>query len=171
MATNKREAQAPDYLLNFDVEVNIPKPAQIIVRLMVMLNAPLRRGKLGVRILECLQSIGPILHPSVVALWDSAIPKLIHYLGSMYFYSLASSQCDDHLLISLPVVPAHMGEDSWDSSTWEDLALRLLSETIKVVNEEEFTISLATALSQQIPVRRHNSSSHYQKCNTHSSIQ
>jgi hypothetical protein len=51
-----------------------------------------------------------------------------------------------------------MGEDSWDSSTWEDLALRLLSETIKVINEEEFTISLAQALSQQIPVFKTTSS-------------
>eukprot|EP01094_Clydonella_sp_ATCC50884_P016628 TRINITY_DN2764_c0_g1_i4.p1 TRINITY_DN2764_c0_g1~~TRINITY_DN2764_c0_g1_i4.p1 ORF type:complete len:993 (-),score=383.24 TRINITY_DN2764_c0_g1_i4:263-3241(-) len=127
LAAAKREEQAPDYLLDFAVSVNVPQPHEIIARLLVMLNVPLRRGNLGRRILECLVSIGPILHPNIVNMWDAAIPKLVNYLDT------------------------HTGQETWDISTWEDLCLRLLSETIKQVNDESWVVRLAEALCDQLP--------------------
>jgi len=122
----KRQSNAEDYLLDFDKEVNLPKPTEIIVRLLVMLNEPLRRGQLGIRILQCLQTVGPVLNPMISDMWDGAMPKLAHYISDN-------------------------GEtESWDSNTWEDLTLRLLSETIKLVNDEEWTQAIGENLSQQL---------------------
>lgn len=126
MWQQKRQNNAPDYLIDFDMEVNIPKPAEIIVRLFVMLNEPLRRGQLGIRILQCLQSIGPVLNPLVSDMWDNAMPKLAHYINE------------------------NGDSDSWDASTWEDLTLRLLSETIKLVGDEEWTQLLGDKLCEQL---------------------
>ncbi len=96
IAQLKRDQEAPNYLIDFDRAVNLPKPQAIIARLFVMLNAPLRRGQLGLNILTLLKSVGPILHPSVYEMWDTAIPKLITFLESMYcmlFLTCISSQC------------------------------------------------------------------------------
>lgn len=126
VAHSKRQTNAADYLLDFDKEVNLPKPTEIIARLLVMLNEPLRRGQLGIRILQCLQSIGPVLNPLISDMWDNAMPKLAHYINEN-------------------------GESEiWDGNTWEDLTLRLLSETIKLVNDEEWTQALGENLSNQL---------------------
>jgi hypothetical protein len=80
IANLKREEEAPDYIIDFDRALNLPKPQAIIARLLVMLNAPKRRGQLGVQILNVLKAIGPVLHPSICDLWDTAIPKLLQFL-------------------------------------------------------------------------------------------
>ena len=126
MLSKNEENNSPDYILDFDKEVNLPKPSQIIVRLLVMLNEPLRRGQLGIRILQCLQGIGPVLNSLVSDMWDSAMPKLAAYIEN------------------------NGGTESWDSNTWEDLTLRLLSETLKIANDEEWTQLLGENLSQQL---------------------
>src|SRR3990167_5076446 len=126
VASEKRKNNAADYELDFDKEVNLPKPTEIIVRLLVMLNEPLRRGQLVSRILQCLQSIGPVLNPLVSDMWDNAMPKLVHYINE------------------------NAGTDAWDNNTWEDLTLRLLSETIKLVNDEEWTQLLGENLCAQL---------------------
>jgi hypothetical protein len=99
----KRDQEAPGYLIDFDragtkqpcylliTLVNLPKPQAIIARLFVMLNAPQRRGQLGLNILAVLKAIGPILHPSIYEMWDSAIPKLVSFLES-------TSICSVHLI-------------------------------------------------------------------------
>jgi len=130
LATTKRESNAPDYIIDFSREVNIPKPPQMLVRLMVMLNEPLGRGDIGTKILNCLQSIGPIIHPRVAPMWDSAMPKLCSYIEN------------------------NANSETWDGSTWEDLTLRLLSETIKIVDDEEWTQCLGEELSQQLEFYR-----------------
>jgi len=126
VAAKKRQNNAADYLIDFELQVNLPKPTEIIVRLFVMLNEPLRRGQLGIRILQCLQAIGPILNPGVAGMWDSAMPKLAHYIKE------------------------NADTDAWDASTWEDLTLRLLSETIKLVGDEEWTQELGEKLCAQL---------------------
>jgi len=126
VASKKRQNNAPDYLIDFDLEVNIPKPTEIIVRLFVLLNEPLRRGQLGIRILQCLQAIGPVLNPLVSDMWDNAMPKLAHYINE------------------------NADTESWDPNTWEDLILRLLSETIKLVGDEEWTQILGDKLCEQL---------------------
>ena len=134
IASYKREQESNDYIIDFDRAVNLPKPHAIIARLLVMLNAPLRRGQLGLNILKLLQSIGPIIHPSIYEMWDSAIPKLINYLEVN-------------------------GNDTknWNISLWEDLVLRLLTETIKIANEDEWIVQYGEQLAKQIDLYKNDS--------------
>eukprot|EP01132_Coremiostelium_polycephalum_P004092 gene4092-5120_t len=126
IALNKRHNEADDYYIDFDKEVNLPKPTQIISRYFVLLTAPLRRNQLGIRLLETLKSIGPILHPSICDMWDVTLPKLIAYLED------------------------HSDPEEWNKNQWEELVLRLLSETIKNAADDEWTVALGNALSDQI---------------------
>lgn len=122
LGKTKREKEIPDYMIDFDRHPNLPKPHAIIARLMVMLNSPQRRGPLGIQILNCLQAVGPILHPSICDMWDNAIPKLIAFLEDT---------------------------SKWNASLWEELVLRLLGETIKVANDEEWLTHLGEQYEKQ----------------------
>lgn len=114
------------YLIDFDRAVNVPKAPGLVMRMLVMANAPHRRNQLGQHTLGCLHAIGPIVHPDLPQLWDHAVPKLIGYLE-------AKSQ----------------DLTNWNAGTWEDLILRLLAESIKAVQNDDWTLSLGAELSAQ----------------------
>lgn len=124
IANNKRANNDPEFLINFEEHVNLPKPPEIIVRLLVLLNAPHKRGQLGQQILAFMKASGPLLQPSIVSLWDSTLPKLGTYIEE--------------------------NADEWDQNAWEDLILRLLAESIKATGDEGFTKELADYLSQHL---------------------
>lgn len=58
IAEQKREREDPDYMIDFDRSVNLPKPQAIICRLLVLLNDPLKRGNPGIHILHTLKALG-----------------------------------------------------------------------------------------------------------------
>jgi len=126
----KRTTQTEDFLIDFDKKVNLPKPQMILARLVVLLNAPMRRDDLGGNILEALLNISGILHPSITEMWDKTIPKILGFLRD--------------------------NSDSWNQSTWEDLVMRLLTETIKVISDVEWTMKLGDALSNQLDMYKHD---------------
>jgi hypothetical protein len=41
--------------------------------------------------------------------------------------------------------------DKWNRDQWEELVLRLLSESIKITNDDEWNVALGTAMVDQIP--------------------
>lgn len=120
----KRTSNTEDFMIDFDRKVNLPKPQQIMARLLVLLNAPLRQNDLGGNILEALLNISGILHPSITEMWDRTIPRILEFLRD--------------------------NNDSWNQTTWEDLVLRLLTETIKVIADVEWTMKLGDAFSAQL---------------------
>jgi maestro heat-like repeat-containing protein family member 1 len=119
----KRDSGDHDFLIDFDRKVNLPKPPQIFARFAVVLSQPSRRGEVGKSVLEALDAIASVLHPAVSEMWAKTIPRILGFLDS--------------------------NKDSWNQTTWEDLVLRLTSETLKVVNEEEWTMKVADALVEQ----------------------
>ncbi|EGC31710.1 hypothetical protein DICPUDRAFT_50034 [Dictyostelium purpureum] len=133
-AQQKKAADSDDYYIDFDKEINLPKPTQIISRYFVLLTAPLRRSQLGIRILENMKAIGPILHPSICDMWDVTLPKLISYLED------------------------HTDPDTWNKNQWEELTLRLLAETIKNAADDEWTVTLGNSMSEQIDHYKKDSS-------------
>lgn len=82
IAAKKRKAEAEEYDLDYEVQVNIPKPAALISRLFVMAGQPHHR-KRGVPVLQLLQAMGPQLHEEIANLFDSVVPRLIQYLQGM----------------------------------------------------------------------------------------
>lgn len=129
IAGRKRETDAQDYYLDFDKLVNLPKPQQIIAKLFVMMCNPNKRPQQGVNILQSLRNIGPVLHPAVCDMWDEKMPKLVAYL-------------EDKLS------PAKVKD--WDAASWEELVVRLLSETLKIANDDEWAIVLGDSFGAQI---------------------
>jgi hypothetical protein len=125
LAEDLREEDDEIYDLDYDVMVNLPKPPELIARLIVLLGHPLEDG-LGLHILNLFEHISPNLHDEIVDLWDEVIPKLTAYLESK------SSDPDE-----------------WDQQTWEDLVLKLLSRTLEHINEEDFVADLGKALGAQ----------------------
>jgi hypothetical protein len=140
IAKKKREDKDEDYLLDYEQQVNVPKREELIARLFVLAAHPSNGRGRGEHVLQCFQAIGPNLAPPmtseededeenpVVTLWDNVIPKLLSYLSEQ-------------------------GEKgTWDQKNWEDLLLKLLSKTLDVVNDEEWTVELGKAFGYQIPL-------------------
>ena len=113
------------YLIDFDKHVNLPGPHALIARLMVMSSGAMRRNKQGENVLQCLRACGPILHPEVQSLWDNALTKLVMFINNK--------------------------AASWGQQKWEDLILRLLAETIKIVGEDSWTMKVGESLADQLP--------------------
>jgi len=126
----KRQSQAPNYMIDFDhtANINLPRPQHIIARLFVLANLPFRRGSLALYLLKTLLHMGPMLHPNIAGMWDGTIPKLIDYLEKL----VASDSKSDA-----------------DVSKWEGLVRRLLTETIKLVNDDNWTMLLCDSVLNQ----------------------
>lgn len=125
LANRLSEAESDNYDLDFDVEVNLPKPQQILARLLVVAGHPLHR-KRGVEALLLLQALSVNIHEEVEDLWDDVIPKMIAYLEKN------SADPED-----------------WKQQAWEDLLLKLLSRTLDSINEEDWILNLGKALGEQ----------------------
>eukprot|EP01129_Flabellula_baltica_P010720 TRINITY_DN4560_c0_g1_i1.p1 TRINITY_DN4560_c0_g1~~TRINITY_DN4560_c0_g1_i1.p1 ORF type:complete len:1619 (+),score=365.55 TRINITY_DN4560_c0_g1_i1:442-5298(+) len=78
----KRDSGSPSYMIDFEKEVNLPKPHQIMARLLVLMNFPKRRGNLAGNVMETIKNLGPIINDNVVPYWDETIPGLIDFLSS-----------------------------------------------------------------------------------------
>eukprot|EP01101_Sappina_pedata_P011357 TRINITY_DN7637_c0_g1_i1.p1 TRINITY_DN7637_c0_g1~~TRINITY_DN7637_c0_g1_i1.p1 ORF type:complete len:1380 (-),score=647.08 TRINITY_DN7637_c0_g1_i1:49-4188(-) len=123
IANSKRENDDEDYLIDFVTEVNIPKPHAMISRLAVVLTHPLNKNHPGQNVLECMQALGPVLHPSVHSMWDNSLPKLSAYIEK--------------------------NKNNWKPQQWEDLVMRLIAETIKLANDDDWTLLLGDSLTDQ----------------------
>ncbi|KAK6184716.1 hypothetical protein SNE40_007128 [Patella caerulea] len=127
LATKKREENADDYDIDFEVQANIPKPPQLIARFIVWAGRPANGGERGIHVLTLMKALSPNLHENLVELWDTVIPKLIQYL-------------EDNL----------SNEETWSQKNWEDLLLKMLSKSLDVVDNEEWVAELGEALGQQV---------------------
>ena len=91
------DAEADDYLIDFDKIVNIPKQHAIVARCFALLTIPNERNNIGQVMLQFLQNMSGVLHPALEEKWDDWIPKFSKYLEahlegmyvsvSMYIYN------------------------------------------------------------------------------------
>jgi hypothetical protein len=122
LSDDLREEDNEIYDLDYDTMVNLPKPTELIARLIVLLGHPLEGG-LGLQILNLFEGISPNLHDDIVDLWDEVIPRLTAYLEKQ-----------------------SLDKDNWDQQTWEDLVLKLLSRTLDHINDEDWCVALGKSL-------------------------
>lgn len=149
IASKKREADDEKYMIDFDKEVNLPKPVAIIPRLLVILSRPHERPNIGENVLNFLKSMGPVLHPSIGGLWDEVIPKLATYLKGVLL-----PFCFWFLSLTPPLKKQKKTEKSvdmatWNQNKWEDLINKLLIKTIEEVNDDEWITDLGEAMALQ----------------------
>ena len=83
--------------------VNLPKPPQLLARLLVMAGHPSNGQSRGEHVLACLRTLGPNIKDDVVSLWDNVIPKLQSYINEE--------------------------TEKWDQKHWEDLMLKVTMVT------------------------------------------
>lgn len=106
---------------------DIPKPEEILARLLILLQNPLGREQLAFQILTVLYYLGNLFPKSVALLWEDEIPKLKTYI-------------DD---------PEDLKTESWQQTTWDDMIIHLLAESLDVIQSTEWTLSLGNAFSDQ----------------------
>lgn len=86
IAEVKRSSDAPDYLIDYDTMVNVPKPFEIFSRLIVLCGVPLENNNRGLNLLKFMKNLSPNLSSSIVEVWDSVLPKLMINLGGKIFF-------------------------------------------------------------------------------------
>ncbi|XP_052229832.1 maestro heat-like repeat-containing protein family member 1 isoform X3 [Dreissena polymorpha] len=128
IANKKREANAEDYDLDYETQANLPKPCNVIARLMTLAGRPLNGRQRGVHVLNLMKGLAPNLHDNLTELWDTVIPKLVQYLED----------------------PEKT--ESWSQKSWEDLLLKMLSKSLDVVDHEEWIAELGETFAQHIPM-------------------
>ncbi|KAG0560676.1 hypothetical protein KC19_9G004300 [Ceratodon purpureus] len=124
--SRRKLARGESIDVDYTSHTDIPRPEEVLARLLVLLQDPLAREQLGSRILTVLYYIGPIFPPSVVLLWEDEIPKLKTYI----------SDADD------------MRGDALQQTTWEDMIIHLLSESLDVIRDQEWTMSMGNAFTK-----------------------
>lgn len=125
LAEELREEDDEVFDIDYEVLVNIPRPQELIARLIVILGHPLER-QIGLQILYFFEGISPNLHDDLIDLWDDVIPRLTAYLEKN-----------------------SKNKDTWDQQAWEDLVLKLLSRSLDAVNEEDWVLALGQYLGRQ----------------------
>jgi hypothetical protein len=113
IAELKRSTDAPDYLINFDTFVNLPRPYELFSRLIILCGLPMANKNQGLSVLSLMRHISPNLSSSIVDVWDNVLPKLILNLEEK------------------------MANGRFSQKTWEDLVMKLLSNSLDQINDEE----------------------------------
>lgn len=85
---------------------SFPTPQALLARLVVLLESPLERGRLGENVLKVLYGLAPFFHKNVVLLWRDEVPKLTAFLEQG-------------------------GEEDWRQEEWEEMVLDLLAESLE----------------------------------------
>jgi hypothetical protein len=128
IAHTKRESEAPDFIVDFDRAVNLPKPPALLARLLVAIARPHGRNALGAHVLHLLRAAGPLLHPAACDMWDAAAPRLLQYLA------------------------AQQQGGGFQQARWEELVLRLLEKTLTIADDDAWAMELGDQYVAQLPL-------------------
>ncbi|RUS75918.1 hypothetical protein EGW08_016306 [Elysia chlorotica] len=101
-----------------------------------------------------MKDMSPNLHEGIVALWDAVIPKLVSYLEANLEQANEESLDKDEDFDNDDEEPEKKKEpeEKWSQKNWEDLLLKMLSKSLDVVDDEDWTAQLGEAFGQQIPL-------------------
>lgn len=124
LATKLRNEDKDDYFLDYAVQVNIPRPEEVLARLLVLLGHPLHRER-GVKILALLEALGPNIHEDLDDMLEEVCPRLVEYI---------KTHTSD--------------EEGWNQSAWEDLVLKFLSRSLDTVDDEEWVVKIGTCFGR-----------------------
>jgi len=83
-----RSSNSDTYLIQFDQFINLPKPIEILTRLIVLCGVPLANKNRGLNVLQLMKNISPNLSSQIVELWDNVVPKLIINLEGKHLLSI-----------------------------------------------------------------------------------
>lgn len=67
----EKKSESDDYFLNYELHADLPRPAALLSRSLVLLGHPQENNGRGLQLLAMLQSMSPNIHPSIVEMWDT----------------------------------------------------------------------------------------------------
>ncbi|KAL6649216.1 hypothetical protein ACP70R_013440 [Stipagrostis hirtigluma subsp. patula] len=111
----------------FNASNEIPNPEDLFARLVVLLHNPLARGQLATQILTVLCYLGPLFPRNLSLFWQDEVPKMKAYISD----------------------PEDLKQDSMYQEIWDDMIINFLAESLDVVNDTEWVISLGDAFARQ----------------------
>ncbi|XP_018685666.2 protein SHOOT GRAVITROPISM 6 isoform X2 [Musa acuminata AAA Group] len=111
----------------FNNSNDIPSPEDLFARLIVLMHDPVAREQLATQILTVLCFLGPLFPKNLSFFWQDEVPKMKAYISDL----------DD------------LRQDSSYQETWDDMIVNFLSESLDVVQDNEWILSLGNAFARQ----------------------
>ncbi|XP_061964637.1 protein SHOOT GRAVITROPISM 6 isoform X5 [Populus nigra] len=106
---------------------DVPSPEELFARLLVLLHDPLSMEQLATQILTVLCYLAPLFPKNINLFWQDEIPKMKAYV----------SDTDD-----LKLDPSYQ-------ETWDDMIINFLAESLDVIQDTNWVISLGNAFTYQ----------------------
>ncbi|WVZ55465.1 hypothetical protein U9M48_006123 [Paspalum notatum var. saurae] len=111
----------------FNASNDTPNPEDLFARLVVLMHNPLARGQLATQILTVLCYLGPLFPRNLSLFWQDEVPKMKAYISD----------------------PEDLKQDTTYQEIWDDMIINFLAESLDVVNDTEWVISLGDAFARQ----------------------
>eukprot|EP01018_Ginkgo_biloba_P020375 Gb_30357 [translate_table: standard] len=108
-------------------QADLPTAEELFARLVVLLHNPLAREQRATRILMVLYYLAPLFPKNVILFWEDEIPKMKAYI----------SDTED------------LKEESLQQETWDDMIINFFAETLDVIRDPDWTLSLGNSLCRQ----------------------
>ncbi|XP_069588269.1 maestro heat-like repeat-containing protein family member 1 isoform X3 [Ranitomeya imitator] len=126
LGQKKQEEGVEEFLINFNVNVNLPSPHALYARLLVVsasLDPDDGRTAAALRLLSVLQIN---IHPSIGQCWEQEIPPLLQFL----------EESPEKLL---------------HQTVWEERLLKFLMGSLQVVSDDVWIFQLSEEMRRQLP--------------------
>uniref|UniRef100_A0A5B6ZUL3 Uncharacterized protein n=1 Tax=Davidia involucrata TaxID=16924 RepID=A0A5B6ZUL3_DAVIN len=122
-----RSSNSNTMLTECKARTDIPNPEELLARLVVLLHDPLAREQLPTQILTVLCYLAPLFPKNINLFWQDEIPKMKAYV----------SDTED------------LKEDPLYQETWDDMIVNFLAESLDVIQDADWVISLGHAFAKQ----------------------
>jgi hypothetical protein len=88
IAEQKRNANMDSFIIKYNELINLPRPYEIMARLIVLCGVPLNNKNRGLSVLQLMKQISPNIHSSIIELWENVTPKLLANLEGIFSFYL-----------------------------------------------------------------------------------
>ncbi|PSS04621.1 Protein SHOOT GRAVITROPISM like [Actinidia chinensis var. chinensis] len=122
-----RSSNSNSMLTECKARADIPNPEELFARLVVLLHDPLAREQQPTQILTVLCYLAPLFPKNISLFWQDEIPKMKAYV----------SDTED------------LKEDPSYQETWDDMIINFLAESLDVIQDADWVISLGNAFAKQ----------------------
>ncbi|GAB2300651.1 Protein SHOOT GRAVITROPISM 6 [Dionaea muscipula] len=122
-----RSSSSSMMLAECRARTDIPIPEELFARLVVLLHNPLASDQLATQILTVLYYLAPIFPRNIGLFWQDEIPKMKAYV----------SDAED------------LKQDLSCQETWDDMIINFLAESLDVIQDPDWIISLGNAFAEQ----------------------
>ncbi|XP_058207900.1 protein SHOOT GRAVITROPISM 6 isoform X3 [Rhododendron vialii] len=122
-----RSSHSSTMLTECKARADIPNSEELLARLVVLLHDPLAREQRAAQILTVFCYLAPLFPKNINLFWQDEIPKMKAYV----------SDTED------------LKQDPSYQETWDDMIIHFLAESLDVIQDTDWVISLGNAFAKQ----------------------